>query len=553
MLSKLVIKNFAIIDELELSFENKLGVITGETGAGKSILLGALELVLGKRANHSVILNKEKKCSIEAIFKTNPNSTVNDVLRSLEYEIYDELIIRREISPTGRSRSFLNDTPANLEDLQNVGRNIIDLHKQFDSYELLQSSEQLNIIDGYLQLEEERLNFTANFLKYQTTEKALIEKKEAIAQAKAEQDYLNFVFQEIESLQLQEGSIETWGSRLSLLENAHAIKEVLLRSAHQLSDAEPALISSLQEITKQLGQHAQASKELASLEERLLAVIEELKDISAEFEIQDAQIEDDDEELETLNQKMEEANKLLLKHNAANTKDLMSIQTDFSNKLENMSVLDADIQNLEKEKELLKLKCEEQAKKLSKKRIAGLTKFNKAMNALLPNLGFVNAVFDTAHSFIALSKKGIDQINFLFDANSMGKMQELRQAVSGGEMSRIMLAIKSLLADKTEMPCLIFDEIDTGISGTTALQVGKTLKNLAHKHQVLCITHLPQIAAQGQHHYQVSKSISIGKQQTTVTKLSDEERVAVLAQMLSGTAKSAHAMRTAKELLDANK
>lgn len=553
MLCNLVINNFAIIDELSIDFENNLTVITGETGAGKSILLGALELVLGKRANHSVILNKEKKCSIEATFKVKKSSQVNDLLQQKEFEVFDDLIIRREISPNGRSRSFINDTPAKLEDLQLLGLHIIDLHKQFDSYELLQSVEQLNLLDTFLQLIEERAHYTATYTAYQDLSKELATKKENASKAKAEEDYLNFIYDEIVNLQLEKNTIEDWSNKYTLLENAQSIKETFLSAVYQISNSEPSIIEVLQSITKELEQHAGASKEIESLLDRLQSTTEELKDISAEFEIQETQIEHDDSKLTDLSANLELSNKLLLKHNVQSTADLIAIRENLSDQLENANRLTVDITDLEQKQKSLEAKCHEQAKQISKKRIEGSKQFVLAMNKLLPKLGFMNAIFDVEHNFTELGINGIDSIDFLFDANNRDSLQTLRKAVSGGEMSRIMLAIKSLLANKSDMPCLIFDEIDTGISGETALKVGRTLKELGRNHQVICITHLAQIAAHGKQHFYVQKVNRKKSGQTSVRRLNEFDRVEVLAQMLSGTPKSDHALQTAQELLESNK
>ena len=552
MLLKLVVKNFAIIDKLSIDFENNLSVITGETGAGKSILLGALELILGKRANHSVILNKEEKCVVEAVFDVSPSSNINSILDKKEFEIYPDLIIRREISPAGRSRAFINDTPAKLEDLETVGSLLVDMHRQFDNYELLQPIEQLFIIDNFLQLNEERNNYTTSFKELNELVKELEVKKTEASKSKAEQDYLEFVVNEISELQLESNEIEEWNKQLSLLENAQSIKEMLLSSADQLRNNEQSILGALQLISKQVGQHNGISTELDTIYNRLLSTIEELKDISSEIEIQEEQISTDNEQLHIITEKVELSNKLLLKHNIQNTKELIEIREEFSQKLDNIKHADSDMDTLSKQIEILKGKCHSESEKLSKKRISGIKKFVKQINTMLPDLGFVQAKFDIQHSFKEMNTAGIDEIAFLFDANNTGQLQELRKSISGGEMSRIMLAIKSLLANTTDMPCMIFDEIDTGISGETALKVGHVLKELSLKHQVISITHLPQIAAQAKNHLFVYKDTSKQQRFTTVKKLKKEERVKAIAEMLSGKQDSQTAMLAAKELLGNN-
>lgn len=549
MLLKLVVKNFAIIDELSIDFDNNLSVITGETGAGKSILLGALELILGKRANHSVILNKDEKCVVEAVFEVASSSKINTILSLKEFEVFSDLILRREINPNGRSRAFINDTPAKIEDLESIGGLLVDMHRQFDNYELLQPIEQLYIIDDFLQLNEERNNYTASFKEFAKLSREYELKKQEVINAKAEQDYLQFVFNEIEELQLKSNEIESWSNQLNLLENAQSIKENLLISADQLRNNEQSIIGALQNIAKETGAHANISTELEEIYNRLNSTIEELKDISAEIEIQEEQISTDPEQLNIISEKVELANKLLLKHNAQNTEELISIRDSFADKLENINRSDSDISSLHSQIDLLKNKCTSESEKLSKKRISGIKKFIKQVNKTLPELGFVKAKFDIQHSFKDMNLQGIDDLKFLFDANNTGKLQELRKAISGGEMSRIMLIIKSLLAHTTDMPCMIFDEIDTGISGETALKVGKVLQDLSAKHQVISITHLPQIAAQAKQHLFVYKDMQKETNFTSIKKLSETERVEAIAQMLSGKQGSETAKLAAKELM----
>jgi DNA repair protein RecN (Recombination protein N) len=552
MLEKLHIKNFAIIEEITLEFKNNLSVITGETGAGKSILLGALELILGKRAQHSDILNKEEKCTVEATFSIAKNASVNELLIGNDIEVYSDLIIRREINANGRSRSFLNDTPVKLELLILAGNHIVDMHRQFDNYELLQQDEQLKLIDTFLQLNEERSNYQNSFNQYQKVSKLLEENKEDTKRAKSEQDYLEFVWQELNELPLADNNIEDWTNELELLENAQNIKATLHQSANILQHNEQSLISSLQQISKETGQFANLSEDINSIQSRLLSSIEELKDIAAEIEIQQSSINTDEEHLRKLSDKLELANKLLHKHNAQSTVELLEIKQQFQLKLEKINNSDTALNRLTEQKTLLENKCDSEAKKLSKKRVKGILRFSKEINDLLPNLGFVNASFEIQHSFTETRLNGIDEISFLFDANGIGKLTELRKSISGGEMSRIMLAIKSLLAHSSDMPCMIFDEIDTGISGETALKIGGVIKELAKKHQVICISHLPQIAAKANQHLYIFKESDNTIQQTKAKYLTAGEKVEAIAKMLSGKNNSQSAILAAKELLGDN-
>ncbi len=552
MLLKLFIKNFAIIDEIALSFENNLSVITGETGAGKSILLGALELILGKRANHSVILNKEEKCIVEAVFNASENQKLSDILLKNEIEVYPELIIRREISPNGRSRAFLNDTPVKVEDLEQIGKLLVDMHRQFDSYEILHTNEQLYIIDDFLQLNEERNNYQSHYKEYKKLETDLNSKKEFAVKAKAEQDYLEFVWNELNDLKIENNEVEDWSTELNLLENAQSIKDTLGSSLQSLFNNEQSIISALQTISKEIGTYTALSNEIESIYSRIQSTIEELKDISTEIEIQESNTNSDQEALSILQEKVNLANHLMHKHNASNTKELIAIRNQFEEKINEIHAVDIDLDNIENKLNNTRTKCLQQSEKLSKKRVSGIKKFKKEINNILPDLGFTNALFEVQHSFGDMSKNGIDEIHFLFDANNIGQLQELKKSISGGEMSRLMLAIKSSLAHTSSMPCMIFDEIDTGISGETAVKVGGVLKTLSNKHQVISITHLPQIASQANQHLHVYKEMVNKRQSTLVKSLSKEERIEEIAKMLSGKQNSKSAILAAKELLGNN-
>ena len=553
MLQRLYIKNFAIINELQQEWDHQLTTITGETGAGKSILLGAVELILGNRADHSVILNKDEKCIVEAQFNVPKSSKINTLLQERDFEVFDDLIIRREINPNGRSRSFINDTPAKLEDLSTIGHQLIDLHRQFDNYELLHRNEQLSIVDTYLLLNEERKNYTHTFSKYKSLKKDLETKLEESKNAKAEQDYLQFISDEIGALNLKENIIEDWETNLHLLENAQQIKEVLLSGAELLSNSDQSIIDALNSLHKEIQTYSESTKEIKDLSVRLQSTIEELKDISAELEIQECNINTDEEQLELITEKLESANKLLLKHSVKSTEELMSFHDAISDKLLTITNFDKDINELQQEVDVLEACAKAEAEKLSKKRLKGIKTFVNQLNELLPELGFINAKFEIQHSFKEIDITGIDDIEFRFDANNTGHLQPIIKAISGGEMSRVMLIIKYLMAHSAEMPCMIFDEIDTGISGEIALKVGNLLRELATKHQVISITHLPQIAAKAHHHLFVYKEVGGDKKQfTNIKKLQKKERVSAIAEMLSGNKDSTTAMKTASELLSMN-
>lgn len=554
MLQKLYIKNFAIIKELHQDWKDNLTIITGETGAGKSILLGAVELILGNRLDHTSILNKDEKCIIEAHFKIAEKASVNKILIQKEFEVFDELIIRREINPAGRSRAFINDTPARLEDLAKIGKHLINLHRQFDNYDLLQRGEQMAILDDYLQLNDYRANYQKTFADLNKAQKELSSLTAEAQKAKAEQDYMQFVFDEIDELQLKGNEIESWESKLLLLENAQQIKEQMLNSADVLINNEQSVVDSLQVISKELKNYTDSADEIKSISERLVSAIEELKDIATELEIQESNISTDEEELQIITERLEKANKLLLKHSATNTAELIKLRDEFSEKLLSITTIGGNMAAASSRVDLLTSQAKIEAEKLSKKRVKGIKQFMKAVNAMLPDLGFTNAKFDIEHSFKEMSNNGIDEIEFQFDANNTGTLQPIVKAISGGEMSRVMLIIKSLLAHSSEMPCMIFDEIDTGISGETALKVGGVLKELANKHQVISITHLPQIAAQADQHLFVYKKADTKKndQQTSIRELEKEERVQIIAEMLSGKRDSDSATRAAQDLLQRN-
>lgn len=357
MLQKLYIKNFAIINEIQLEFQKGLSIITGETGAGKSILLGALELILGQRADHTVVLNPSEKCIVEAQFQTNENALINQYLQQNDFEVFHDIIIRREINANGRSRAFINDSPARLEDLATISQYLVDLHRQFDNYDLLQKNEQLAIIDDYLSLNKERENFQQQYQQLLRVQQELQEKSLAAKNAKAEQDYLQFIFEEIDALQLRGNEIEEWEQELSILENAQEIKDILLQGADLLRHNEQAILDKLQILAKRIKQYAHLSSELGDLDNRLNSSIEELKDISTELEIQESKLNTDDERIFYLREKLELANKLLLKHQLSDTQGLIAFGEEISNKLFAITTIDSNIEELQNQHSLLKNTC----------------------------------------------------------------------------------------------------------------------------------------------------------------------------------------------------
>ena len=549
MLQKLHISNYAIIDELELPFPKGLNIITGETGAGKSILMGALGLVLGERADSSVLQSGGQKCVVEAIFKVPENNQVSDVLQSFELDMLPELIIRREITDAGKSRSFVNDTPVSLKQLRDISFYLVDLHQQFDMLALGEEKFQANVLDAIADCKHEASQMQIAYRKY-AAEKAGILKLEADQQlARQELDYTKFLFDELEEISFKEDELELLDEELKLLSNAGDIKLQLFAVTDIIDNADEPITASLKSAWQKLQTFQSNLPTIKNLAERLNASIIELKDIATSIDEINDKVVADEARMEIVNDRIAVGYKLLTKHNLKTTAELLELKNKLQEKLLGYVTTDDHLTNKKVELEKLHKECINIAIQLHKKRTKANPVFCNATNDLLKLVGMPSARLSIEIKEVPLNNAGVDEVTFMFDANARGKFEPLQKVASGGELSRLMLCIKSLVAGKMEMPTLIFDEIDTGISGEAAKQVGNIMKDLSKKHQLIVISHQPQVAAMADVHMNVFKEKDAGVMQTKIVTLNIEQRIQHIAQMIGGMEPTSAALENAKELV----
>jgi DNA repair protein RecN (Recombination protein N) len=548
MLHRLIIQNYAIIENLEIDFSGKLNVITGETGAGKSILLGALSMILGERADPGVLFKKDSKCVIEGIFKVKKQQ-VQHFFDQYELDMEDQLIIRREISAAGKSRAFVNDTPVNLGQLNELSRLLVDLHQQFDTLDLGRSDFQREVVDALAAQPEALQQYAQLFARYVAIQKELKELADQRDNSNKEYDYNKFLLDELEEAAFSENELEAVDTELKGLSHAEEIKNSLSKVYYQLKEDEQPVLQVLKQMQSSLSALANFHKEIPGIAQRLQSSYVELQDIAGDVERVNDQLQYDGARMELLNERLALGYRLYKKHNVTSTNELIAIHKNLSAKLENVQNLDERISGLENEGKQLQEQLQKAADGITKQRKAQLPAFEQKVNALLAQVGMPNARLKVEVTTVTLNAFGQDHIEFLFDANKSNQFAPIRKVASGGELSRLMLCIKSLVARSVALPTLIFDEIDTGISGEAARQVGAIMKELANGIQVICITHQPQIAGKADAHYFVYKTEQAGKVTTSVRLLEQEERINKIAQMLGGEKPTAAALENAREMV----
>jgi len=550
MIVSLSIENFALIEKLSVRFSDGFSVITGETGAGKSILLGALGLVLGKRADLSSLKNKEEKCIIEAHFQLknyNLKSFFDD--NDLDYE--EETIIRREILPSGKSRAFINDTPVNLNELQELSNFLIDIHSQHQTQELSEDGVQFQIIDSVASNEVILNEFCIQLKEYKKIKSEIKLKRELLLSFSKEQDYNSFLLEELLAAKLKSGEQELLESQFEKLNNVELINENLSRILSLSNQDQFGVIQGLKEIKVSIQKIASYSQDFSDLSERISSLLIEFDDIENEISDLAESIHSDPVELQLLNEKLQLIYSLQKKHQVNSVDELLVIQNELDSKVVSSVTLESEISSLEKQLQNTESTLDDLAATLHNNRIKSIPVLTKKMEDILSNLGMVNARFD-----IQLIQKevylnnGKDEIQFLFSANKGSEFGLLKKVASGGEMSRIMLAVKSILSQYSKLPTIIFDEIDTGVSGEIAHKMGEILKGMSSNMQVFAITHLPQIAGKGKEHIKVYKVIKENQTLSELKLLKQEERVLEIAQMLSGSNVTETALNHAKELLN---
>lgn len=550
MLKKLRIQNYAIIDEIDIDFSSRLNIITGETGAGKSILVGALSLILGDRADTSVLMNREKKCFVEGVFSTDQKKDVKSFFKQNDLDVEEEVVIRREIGTNGKSRAFVNDTPVNLEQLRILSSMLVDLHRQFDTLVLGESDFQREVIDALASNVTQLQEYQAVYHRLQQTRSELTVLVERKTFSAKEFDYNKFLFDELEEAAFRENELEEVETELKLLSNSEGIKSVLSKVSFQLNESEEPIVQELKIIQQQVASIASFHPDLGEILKRMQSAQIELQDIADEIQRINDHVNYDPKQIEKLNERISTGYRLLKKHGVKTTNELLAIQHQLQLNLESVLNIDDEIAAKQKAVEALLKQVHDKAVILSEKRKKQAKPLQERVNQLLTQVGMPNARLKVElNELSSPGPFGNDGIEFLFDANKSNRFEPIRKVASGGELSRLMLSIKSLVAQSMDLPTMIFDEIDSGISGEAARQVGIIMKGLAEKRQLISITHQPQIAGKADAHFFVYKEIRGEAIKTNIRLLTQDERITTIAKMLSGEKPTAAALENAREMV----
>lgn len=549
MIKKLLIQNYALIEALELEFPSGLTIITGETGAGKSILLGALGLIMGNRADSRSLFDENKKCVVEAYFSIEKYGLAS-FFENNEIDYEDDLIIRRELTPAGKSRSFINDTPVNLKMLQDLSAELIDLHQQFDTSDIHDQNFQLKMVDALADNAHLLTKYRKEFREYAALKK---QRDEIISMSQASQreiEFLNFQWDELDKANLQLGEEDSLEEELTRLTHAEDIKRILGATFSQLEESETSILTQLSDIAQSLSQVRRFDDVVGRLYERLVTSQIELRELSRDIENRYDVIEYDPDRLKTVQERLDMLNRLLNKHQVANIGELIEFRAKLASRLESFANRNMDIAAIETRISHLQNQLEQVAGVLNERRVAVIPSFEDKIHQRLSLLALENARLEVhCQSVEDLGPNGKDSVFFLFAANRGSRMLPIKDVASGGELSRLALVIKSLVASAIPLPTLIFDEIDAGISGDVALKMGNILRTLSNEHQVITITHSPQVAAKADTHYYVYKEEMPERTLTCVKSLDKEGRIFSIASMLSQNPPSAFAIENAKELL----
>jgi len=550
MLQCIQITNYAIISNLEVRFSKKLTIITGETGAGKSILMGALGLALGDRADLSQMGDKNKKLIVEAIFQVEPSGNISDIMQKLEIDFDDEIIVRREIAANGKSRSFVNDTPVTLTQLQELSSLLVDLHQQFDTLQLGKKDFQRTLLDaraGCLDLMKE---FSSHYTQYNLVCRMIEQIKQDMLRAEQEKEYNLFLLNELEELNWKIGEAKNLEDELNVLSNADHIRTTLSKITHILKEGEQPILSQIKNIQTSIQALGNFHSDFISIAERMSSAYLELKDLSSDLDSMTEKVVVNEKRIDEINSRLSVFQRLLKKHGIISEILLLEKRDELSVKVAAFESAQEELVQREKEKKTHFDAAMKIATSVHEKRKKHAPMLESASIELLSRIGMPNARLKIAIDKEELNPSGIDQPSFLFDANKSGHFEPLHKVASGGELSRLMLVLKSLVAGSLDMPTLIFDEIDSGISGEAARQVGILLEELADSHQLISITHQPQIAARADHHLYVYKEEKNGNINTSIKLLTHQERINAIAKMLAGENPSKAALANAKEMMD---
>ena len=550
MLASLSIKNYALIENLHVDFNQGLTIITGETGAGKSILLGGLSLILGNRADLSVLKKPDDKCIIEAVFNIS-SYNLEALFRQLDFDFEEQTIIRREILPSGKSRAFVNDSPVNLNNLKQLGERLIDIHSQHQTLQLVDDSYQFQVIDALANNKNNLLNYQNAYTTYQSLQKDLQDLINNQVDSIKEYDYNSFLLNELKEIDLDNCDLQLLEEEYETLNNIEDIQEGLAQAHNILSDDEIGVSSALinlKSITIKLSKYATKYQDLYV---RIESASIELDDIFNELENLQSSLEIDPEKFENVSNKLQIINGLLKKHLVLNVSDLIEIRNDLEEKVRHTDKLDDIIEDKKEAVKKSKIEVDAIAKKINSSREGAIPVLKSQLESILEQLGMPNAKFEISLQFSdSYFENGKDVLSFLFTANKGGTFNELKKAASGGELSRIMLGIKSILSNYVQLPSIMFDEIDSGVSGEVSNKMADIMLNMSQKMQVFTITHLPQIAAKGHTHFKVYKEDVNNITQSALKQLNHDERIVEIAQMLGGKEISTSAVAHAKQLLN---
>ena len=548
MLSRIYIQNFALIDQLEIHFKKGLQVITGETGAGKSIILGALRLILGERADSKSISDFSTKSVVEAEFKISESLKIFFEENDLDFE--EDTIIRREILPSGKSRAFVNDVPVTLDVLKELSERLIDIHSQFETSQLFSEEYQFKIIDGLSDNKNLIESYQSDYLEFQRKQRELEKLKNTLSEGNKESDYKLFLLEELEAAQLETVNYELLQSQISLAENKGAISELLAQIFARTDQEEVGLFDGFYDVKNKLSRVADLSLQFSELNARLEENYVEFKDILFQLQNEAEKLDANPEDLLVLQEQNDKINALFLKHKVSDIEDLLKIKEELSLEKNSFEDIENKIAQLEKEIAEASQSLLKKAEILSKNRKKTSPVFVEKVESLLHQLGLEKAKVEVElTSTREFGKFGTEKIQLLFQANAGFALKPIQNAISGGERIRVMLSIKKLMAENAELPTLILDEIDTGVSGRIADEMGNVMQEMAENMQLIVITHLAQVAAKGNNNYKVQKSDIEGKTQTRIFPLNQEEKLTEIAQLLSGSKITDAAILQAKELM----
>ena len=549
MLKQLHISNYALIDDLEVNFQPGYNVITGETGAGKSILLGALSFALGERADTNVLFDKDKKCVVEAQFVLTDN-TLKSLFEENDLDFETECIFRRELNPQKKSRAFINDTPVALQTMKEIGSQLVDIHSQHDSLLLTDADFQLRLLDEIAQNGAVLTDYQDEYGNYNTLKRKLNELKELATKNTAENDYLKFQLEELEKANLKEGEYVEIEQTLHVMENSEEIKTLLVTANSLMDDSENAILGQVNDLASSLQRLKHLLPDTEELAERIENLKVELKDIAYDLRRKEDETQFDEEQLQSLQERYDLLSRLMMKHHVSDFEALISLRDSLKEKVNAFENIDEEIAKVQKQLDA-SMKClSQKAKTLHDRRCQAATAFSEIVTELVRQLAMPFAQFQVSvEGQEFFGSKGSDEIRFLFSANKGIAVDDLRRVASGGELSRLMLSIKSAVSDYNYIPTLIFDEIDTGVSGEVAAKIGSIMRQMGQSLQLISITHLPQVASQAEHHYFIYKDNEGERTQSHIRLLDSKERIKEIAKMLSNDQVTPEAIKAAEVLL----